>query len=188
MTGRVLAGIALRVWGVVYLVDALIALPHLVTWLMISYPTDASSKAMVYAQNVSMVLNAAATMLVGVCLIALADRIAAATVPETEPLVVRVDSSDLTILAFAVTAVVILVWGLKDLGSLAYAAVAKPSWIGAETWLSYEWREDRDVIVRAIVELAAGTALWMGRNGIANAWRLLRRPADEAPDDRGALP
>jgi hypothetical protein len=172
MTGRALAAIALRIWGVVFFVGALVSSPQTVFFVRLApaRPQDAWLRA----QQIGLMLNLGARALIGLALIVLADRIAAVVIPETEPLAIDADVFDLAVLGFAVAGIFILVWGLQDVASIVYTLVAKPGWPPGVSWSSYLWEQQRIAIVRVIVEIAAGIVLIFGRDAIVSSWWQLR--------------
>ena len=176
MTGRTLAAIALRIWGIVFLVGALTAAPQTIISVTTAPP---GAPAWMSAQGTALLLNVAARALVGLALIIFADSVVALVIPRTEPLAIDADAQELSALALGVAGVLILVWALQDVASIVYTAVTKPPWLTADSWPSYIWGRQREAVVRVVVGLIAGVFLVFGKNGLAQAWWRVRGLAPE---------
>jgi hypothetical protein len=174
MTGRTLAAIAFRVWGVVLFVGALVSSAAQVAVFTMSPPI---AEATFY--RAIWIVTLAGPGVVGVAIVVLADRIATWIVPETPPLAIDADRFDLAAIGFGIAGIFVVVSGLQDVASIVYAALTKPDWLRGESSSSYVWGQQRVAIVRVVVEAVAGVVLILGRDGLASAWWRLRGRREE---------
>ena len=182
MAARALAAIALRIWGVVFLVGALTSLPLAVSTFM---TRPASQQPDWFAaQSLALLLNLGVRAIAGVILIAWADRIAAALVRDAGRVVIEADAGDLMALGLFLAGIFFLVWGLEDLAPIIYDTVTRPAWLATDSSLSYAWRSGPAPIVRASVGIVAGLVLIFRRGGLTRAWQGMRgRKADTEEND-----
>jgi hypothetical protein len=173
MTGRALASVALKVWGIFFVVGVLTSLPEMFVFLRDTVGGDPSRAAM-HVQGIGMALGLGTRALMGVALFVFADRLVERVIPETRPLAIGASLEDLTRLAFTVVGIFVLVWGLQDTSSVVFALVTKPEWLSDMSRVSYAWNSQQIQAVRAAAELGAGIVLVLGRNGLATAWSALR--------------
>ncbi len=184
MTGKNLATIALKVWGVVFVAGALMTIPQML--LFLGGSTGAQQpQALVHLDLMLAILGPLARAIVGVLMILFASRLADATIPETAPLAIDAGVPDLTALAFCVAGVIVLVWGLEDVASIGVTFASRPDWISIASRSDYVWNTRSREVARAIVELVVAAVLIFGRSGLANAWSRLRdrRGAEDAGAD-----
>ncbi len=173
MTARSLAAIALKVWGAILIVNALASLPSTAIVGALPPPVDAEA-AIFRATQIGLMLNFAAQALLGVALIALADRIVRWFIPDQLPLRVDVYASELAVLGFAIVGLFVLIQGAEGIAASAYAVFTKPSWPASDRTYWYVWESQRQAIVKGLVQIAAGLTLMFGRKPLVNVWWRLR--------------
>ena len=114
-----------------------------------------------------------AGVLVGLGLLIWGRRISQWVIPETKLLQITIDAPQLSALAFAVVGVFILVDGLQDAVSSTYMMLNKPR-SDPRGHLSYLWEQNRESTLRAVVQMAVGIYLILGRKGVGRGWLQLR--------------
>jgi len=184
MTGRTLAALALKVFGIMLVVAGLTAMPS--TALFVLAPARNAQGAMVRASKIGMIASVVFRIAIGAAPIGVSDRVARWAVPETPPLGVDLDFVYLTDSAFALAGLFILVAGLEDAAVGLFTLATKPSWPPGQQALTCTLERQHDPIVRGGVQIVAGSLLVLGRRGVVdNRLRLGgRAPEDEsAPDD-----
>ena len=181
MTGQALAGVALRVWGLIMVVGALASSPSAIVFVTLAPPTGAEA-AVVRASQIGMILALLLRIALGIALIRLANRIVGWVVPDGPPLRIDVYASELAALAFAIVGLYVLIQGAGNIVAAVYTALGKPTWpSGSERTFWYVWEREREAIVRAFVQVAAGLVLVLGRASLVNAWWWLRGGAEDSP-------
>ncbi len=174
MTGQALAGVALRVWGVILIVGALVSAPSAV--LFVSLPPSATAEgAVLRASQIGTMLGLRLRVALGLALVRMANRIVRWVVPDGPPLRIDVYASELAALAFAIVGLYSLVQGAENIIGAVYTAVGKPTWpSGSERTFWCVWERERETIVRAFVQIAAGLVLMLGRTTLVNGWWWIR--------------
>jgi len=168
MDGRTVAAVALRIWGLVLLLEAIAAVPA--SALMVrAIPVDAEPTR--FGRVV--LFQLAASAILGPCLLLWAESIARLTIPETAPLQLGVDAAQLLSIGLLLVGVVTLLQGLKEAPGLAYVLATKPKWVEASA-TSYLWERESQAVVPAAVNVLAGIILIVGRSRFARAWAQLR--------------
>src|SRR5262245_7399722 len=99
MTGRSLATVALKTWGVVVVVSAIASLPATLLIATASPGIDAQA-GIARASQVGVILNLVVHLLIGGTMVALAGRLSEAILPDTAPLQLSVTTGELQALAF----------------------------------------------------------------------------------------
>ncbi len=188
MTGRALAGVALRVWGVILVVGSLASIPS--TILFATLAPGASPEAMVIrTSQIGMMAGLLLRAALGVTLVKLADRIVAWVVPDGPPLRIDVYASELAALAFAIIGLYALIQGAENIVGAVYTAASRPTWpSGSERTFWFVWERERETIVRAFVQIGAGLVLLIGRTSLVNTWWWLRGGAETSPLDSQQTP
>jgi len=174
MTGRELAGIALRVWGVEVIAGALASLPSTLLFASIT-PAINVETAAIRASQVGQILDLLLRTALGAGLTLHADRIVGWVIPAGPPLRIDVYASELAALAFALVGLYLLVAGAADIMASIYTMATKPFWpMNSDGTFWYVWERERQAIVRGFVQVGAGTVLMLGRSALVNAWWWLR--------------
>jgi hypothetical protein len=171
MDGRTVAAVALRIWGVVLLLQALAAVPGVVLAIKATSGPEESAQFGHAVQN-ALLCQLGASAILALCLLLWAESIARRAVPETAPLQLGLEASQLLSIGLLLVGVVTLIQGLKDAASLAYALATKPKWVEASA-TSYLWERECGTVVSAAVNSLAGIVLILGRSGISRAWAQL---------------
>ena len=172
MTGRSLATVALKTWGLVHAISALASLPAALLIVTASPGIDAQARIL-RASEFASILNLVLHVLIGGTMVAIAGRISEAILPDTPPLQVSVTTGELQTLAFALVGIVVLVDGLREVAAAAYVLLGKPA-LDRTDGLSYLWDRESQSIVRAVVQVVAGGLLVFGRDALARGWSRLR--------------
>jgi hypothetical protein len=136
-------------------------------------PSDAQAIAF-RATQLGHVLNVCAQVLLGAATIALSTRVAGWLVPDGPPLTIEVYASELSALGFGLVGLFVLIQGAENIVAAVYTVFTRPSWPAADNAFWYVWEPQRQTIVRALVQIAAGVLLMFGRSGLVNAWWCLR--------------
>ncbi len=169
-----MASVAVKVWGVMLVVGALGAAPSTIVFVTLA-PAVSADTAVFRASQVGQILNLVLQAGLGIALVLLADRIVAWLIPDRPPLFIEVCASELAALAFALVGVYVLVQGAENIAATVYTLATRPSWPrSSDSAFWYVWERQRETIVSAFVQIAAGAALMFGRRPIVNAWWWLR--------------
>lgn len=174
MTGRALAAIAVKVWGVILVVGALASSPSTILFVTLAPAVTADASA-VRASQIGLMLNLLAHVGLGTGLILISDRVVGWVIPDGAPLRIDVYASELAALAFALVGLYALVQGAGNAAAAVYTVVTRPSWpMVDDSMFWYVWENQREAIVRALVQIGAGIGLMLGREAVVNAWWWLR--------------
>ena len=179
MNGRNLAELALKVWGVILILGAILLAPAAL-WMVWKIPTGDPEGAAMYAGQVAYVINLVVQALGGFVILVWADRIASSFESDGTPLQIDVSAAHLQVLAFAILGVIIVVDGLQNAAGAGYALLTKPD--QADT-ASYMWALQGDGMIKAAVQIAAGAFLVFGRESLVRGWLRLRRPQSQDSAD-----
>jgi len=173
MDGRTVAAVALRVWGVIVLLDAVAAVPQALLAVRAgSWHGEQMAQAFHTAQ-VQFLFQLAASAILGLCLLIWAEGIARRVIPETAPLQLGVDASQLLSIGVALVGLFTLIRGLETGVGLAYVLATKPKWVdGGAT--SYLWDSAPERVAQAVSNVMLGVILTLGRSGFGRAWAQLR--------------
>jgi hypothetical protein len=172
MDGRTVAAVGLRIWGLVLLLEALATVPGVVLAIRATLGEGDAARFSHAVQN-ALLCQVGASAILGLCLLLWAESIARHTLPETAPLQLGVDASQLLSIGLLLVGVVTLIHGLKETAGLAYVLATKPKWVEASA-SSYLWERESRTVASAAVNVLAGFVLILGRNGFARAWAQLR--------------
>ena len=127
MNAKTLVELALKVWGIILLVGALVSLP--VALLMVNVPAgDDSQAAWVRATQRGSVLHLVIQVAAGVAVVVWADGITNLIESDTAPLHIDASARDLQVLGFALVGVFVLLHGLENIAATAYVWFSKPGW------------------------------------------------------------
>ena len=185
MNAKVLAGLALKIWGVTVLVGALASLPAAVLMATAGAGSDSSaalSRAFQMGSVLQLVMRAAAALAVVVW----SDKITDVIHLEATPLHVNTNIRDLQILGFGLVGVVVLVQAFENIAAAGYVGVSWPRLTGSgqDGSLAYLWARQNEAIVRALVQLVVGAWLLFGSKSLVDGWSRLRgQSANEARND-----
>ena len=168
MNGRDIAEVALKTWAVVLLAGFIISGPAIL--IMIAQEPEGGLTRAVQAMQLVQLL---AGVLVGLGLLIWARKVSRWVIPETQPLQVAIDITQLSAMAFALAGVFILVDGLQDAVSSTYIMLNKPR-SDPRGPLSYLWEQHREATLRAVVQMAVGIYLILSRKGVGRGWSQLR--------------
>jgi hypothetical protein len=131
-------------------------------------------------------VNTVVQALAGLAVMVWADRIVALFEADTSALQIALSPTRLQILAFGISGVFVLVDGLQNAAAAGYALYTKPEFV--DTAL-YMMERHGETMASAIVEIVAGAALVLGREGLATGWARLRQRAwseKSGDDDEGS--
>ncbi len=173
MDGRSVAAVALRIWGVILLLQALATAPGAVLTTRAAAALPAGQESFIHASQVAFLFQLAAGVILGLCLLLWADSLARVTIPQTESLRVGADASQLLAMALVIVGLFTLIRGLEGLAGLGYMLSQKPRWDETDK-LSYLWDRQSETMVRAVVDVLAGAVLVFGRRGLARSWAQVR--------------
>ena len=182
MNAKVLASVALKVWGITRVVGALASLPGAVIMATASSATDAQA-GLNWVIQMGFTLNLLVQALVGAAVIVWAGRITDAIVADPDAAIhVKANAHELQALGFALVGVFVLVQGLQNTAGAAYVLFSRPRF-DATGALSYLWARQDQAIVQALVQIVAGVLLVFGRTTLARGWSRLRgQPANGDAD------
>ena len=172
MDARGVGAVALRVWGLLLLLTTISAIPVVIMGMRATpYPDDQA--AFIRASQMGSLLSLLANVALGLCLLLWADWVAGLALPETAPIQVGVDQSQLLSVGLALVGAVTLVNGLGDAAGLGYVLQGKPKW-GDISNTQYLWERESEAMVRAGFNILVGCILLLGRSGLARAWAEVR--------------
>jgi hypothetical protein len=172
MDGRGMAAVALRMWGLVLLLGSVAALPGSILLARASPGPPEQAEFIRGSQN-AVLFQLTASVILGLCLLLWADAVTRWFIPETPSIQVGVDMSQLLTVGLVLVGVGILIQGLGDSVASGYVLMRKPQ--GAEPGpLSYLWERQSETLVRAVVDMVAGTILVLGRARLARGWAQVR--------------
>ena len=123
LDARGVASVALRIWGLLLLLGAAVALPGTIVAARAALAPQEQADFIRASQTASM-LSLGATATLGLCLLLWADSIARLVIPETVHIQVGLDASQLLTVGLALVGVVTLIHGLEDAAWLAYVLSA----------------------------------------------------------------
>jgi hypothetical protein len=182
MTPRAIAAVALKVWGMVLIVEAAISVPVTIWALATASVSVNSDEEMLMAMRQSEmfgVLSIIVQIVTGILLLNNADRLVKRLIPEGESLQINAKRAHLQAIAFALAGIFVLVEGIQDLAAAGYTLLTKPNF-DETPQLEYLWVRQGEVIVRGAVAVTCGSILLFGRDAIATGWSRIRSvsPAD----------
>lgn len=173
MNARSLTATALKIWGAILIVGALGSLPSAAVLGALSPPADIAT-AVFRATQVGLLLNLFAQTLLGVGMVAFAERVVGWVVPDGLPLKIDVYASELSALGFALVGLFVLIQGAEEIVATVYTLSTKPLLPTSDPTFWYVWEPERQAIVKGLVQIVAGVVLMFGREAIVNAWWRLR--------------
>ncbi len=176
MSAKTLAELALKVWGVVLLLSSLFSLPAAL-WTVWIVPAGDPQAAFIRASQIGYILSVTVQALAGVVVLVWADKIVALFESDVTPLQIEVSSAQLQVLALAIVGVLVLVDGLKNAAAAAYVLLTKPE---QDDTVSYMWARQGEAMIKAVVQIAAGALMVLGREAVVRYWLRLR--GEGAPD------
>lgn len=183
MNAKTLAELALKIWGVVSILGALLAIPATL-WMDWSVPEADPQAALVRASQIGYVVNLVVQVLGGTIVLVWADRIVALFEADETPLHIGIAGADVHVLAFAIVGVFVFVNGVQNAAGAGYVLWTKP---GEVDTLSYMWARQGEDMVQGAVQIAAGAFLILGRDTLVRGWLRLRgERASDAADSNGA--
>ena len=117
-------------------------------------------------------VNGLVWLVIGICLYARSESIAARLFPGTEQLSISATADQLQEVGFGLLAVYFIVDATARLGGLVYIAIkGRPEY---ESQFEHLWSTNREGLVIAVVELVFGIGLFLGVRGIATLARKVR--------------
>ena len=185
MNAKVLAGLALKIWGITVLVGALASFPAAVLMATAGTGND-SSAALSRAFQIGSVLQLVMRAAAGLAVVVWSDKITDVLHLEATPLHVNTNIRDLQILGFGLVGVVVLVQAFENIAAASYVWVSRPRLTGSgqDGSLSYLWARQNEAIVRALVQLVVGALLLFGSKSLVDGWSRLRgQSVNEARND-----
>jgi hypothetical protein len=165
MTARQFAQLLIQLWAISMLVRVLTLIP---THLLVLFDADAppGGGAALRAAQMGGIASLALTVVAAVILLVYAPAIAARVAGEDAPLGITITAQQLFVVAVSLLALYFLVAGAQALAMSAYALAAKPSWDQTGNF-EYIWARHQETIAAALVQLAAGIALFRQRRAFA---------------------
>jgi hypothetical protein len=176
MTAKTFAEVALKVWGIVTILGALLAMPAAL-WMVWSAPEGDPQAALLRASQIGYVLNVVVQLVGGIVVLVWADRIAALFEADETPLQIGMSGSKVAVLAFAIVGVFVLVDGVQNLAGAGYVLWTRS--VQVDT-VSYMWARQGEEMIEAAVQIIAGAFLILGREALLRGWSRLR--GERAPD------
>jgi hypothetical protein len=170
LDGRGIAGVALRVWALMLLVDAVGALPGVLLALRAT-PWPAEQAELIRAEQYAAIVRLVVLGGLAVALLKWADPISRRAIPATAQLEARLTASQLLEVGLALVGVGFLIRGVEQAAVLAYSL---PGDRGDAGVIEYLWDARAEGMVAAIVDLLAGLVLSLGRAGLTRAWTWIR--------------
>lgn len=179
MTNRSVAALALKIWGVMWLVDAAMSLVN--TALQFVFQEFGDRSLWMYAIRMNTV-SWAVGLLIGLVLVRRGEAIARALFPKEESVALDLDAPKLQAIGFSIVAVYLAIGGLRDLATGLYPLLARRT---NET-LRNALPASNEHFVGALVQLAAAVALFFGVPRLTRFARRLQEPWTATPDGPGA--
>jgi hypothetical protein len=173
MDGRIVTAVALRIWGLILLLGVATSTPAAVLVARANSSYSEEMQLVVHNSQVAILFQLAASAILGLCLLIWAEGIARTVIPQTAPLHLGVDASQLLSIGLLLVGVVTLIQGLKEAASLLYVLATKPKGVELSA-IAYLWERECGTVIPAAVNLLAGIILIFGRSGFARAWAQLR--------------
>jgi len=177
MTERRLCALVLKIWGLFWLAEALLSVPHMVL-LFRSEPFSREQRFQVYSQWTS-VIGTASTVIAAVILIAAAERIAAFVVADRD-LTLPFAPVALEQLAFGLVGAYFLILSLRELAVTIYVLRTKPQW---DSTGAYLWEHSAQSLVGAAVQGVLALVLLLGRRSLARLWLKLHPMSQATAED-----
>jgi hypothetical protein len=135
MNAKTLAELALKVWGALLVLGAVLSLPSAL-WMVWTVPPGDAQAAFMRASQVGYMLNLVVQAVTGIVVLVWADRIVGLFESDVTPLDIDISNAQLQVLAFAVVGIFVLIDGLQNAAAAGYVLLTKPD--QADTW-SYMW-------------------------------------------------
>lgn len=170
MSARTFAAVLMKVWGVFWLVSSVIGFANVIVEFF-TRPFAASDPGM---QQFSLFSSAATTMVTfgaALVLIRFGDLVAGAIIRTGEDgLLLGLSASQMEAVLFGTLGAYLTVSGFRQAAVLAYELLRRSSW-DQPGKLEYIWQNRQGELVGSVVQLIAGSALVLGRKGLAEAWK-----------------
>ena len=169
---------------------AIAALPAALWWLFRAVPVN---DPVAYAGQMGGVVSAVARALAGCAVLVWADRIVALFESGTTPQQIP-GSTEMLAVGFALVGVFVMVAGFQEAAGAAHFFFFKPpgalrygaGGIPMDTW-TFMWERKGEAMVKAVVQIASGVFLVVGRAALVRGWSRLRgQSPSDAPDDDDA--
>jgi hypothetical protein len=170
MNAKTLAELALKLWGVVAILSAVLAIPPAL-WMVWTVPAGDPQAAVLRASQISYVLNVPVHLVGGIVVLIWADRITAIFEADETPLQIGMNGPDVRVLAFAIVGLFVFVSGVQNAAGAGYVLWTKPEPVDT---VSYLWARQGEDLIEAAVQIAAGAFLIHPRETILQGWSRLR--------------
>lgn len=173
MHAKGLAELALKIWAVMLIVQAFLALPAALSMLTLVANSASPQDLLIRATQRGHVFNLVIYAVSGIALLIWADKVVALFESDTTPLQIGVTASDVQILGFALTGIFFLVGGLQNAAAVALVFITKPP-LDPDDIREFFWEHHGEAMIKAVIQIAAGVLLIFGRTTIARGWSTLR--------------
>jgi hypothetical protein len=170
MNAKTLAELALKIWGVVSILRALLTMPAAL-WMGWTVPAGDPQAALLRASQIGYVLNILVQLVGSIAVLIWADRIAAIFEADETPLHIGMSGPDVRFLAFAIVGLFVFISGVQNAAGAGYVLWTTPEQVDT---VSYMWARQGEDLIEAAVQIAAGAFLILGRETLFKSWSRLR--------------
>jgi len=186
MTAKTLAELALKVWGVMLILEALSSLPTTL-WALATFPAAGDEQAaLMHTSQAGILISIAVRGVIGLAVLVWADALVRLFEDSEVPLEVTASPREVGALAFAVVGVFVLVSGLQSAAFPGYVWFTTRG-LDLTGSSQYFWERQGETLARAAVQVAAGTFLLVGSEAVLRGWRKVRGfPPSDPPADHDA--
>ena len=183
MSGRTLAQVLLRVWGVMLIVWAVASIGNVLLFMV---PKDMLGNAPWRVSGAAAIVHMLVYLIAGVFLVRNGDRVGAWLASDIDEQGPPASASAVELVAFRVIGLYFLIAGVRALVGMIASVAVSPRWDETGHLASVLTAQSGSVAM-AVVELAAGAFLiwrvdqivaWFGRG-----WRAVRSRDEDTPND-----
>ncbi len=182
MTNRSIAALVIRIWGVLWIVDAAVGLAN--TALQYFTRSIGDPDVWKYATRMN-TLSWVITSLIGIILLARSEAIARVLCPREESVAVAVDAATLQSIGFSLLAAYLAIGALRGVGTGLYSVLARRYDESARNIAS----RGSDYFVGSLVQLGLSLWLFLGTPRLVRFVRRLQEPwaapAGDGPESGG---
>ena len=177
MTERGLAALALKIWGILWIVSAVARFPQIVI-VFVTKPFLHDARGLQAYSEWTSVFAIVVTFIIGIVMIKASDRIATLLLAGDGEVTLPFRTVELEQVAFGILGAYLLALALRELADIAFVLMNKPMFDPTDS-LRYLFTNGPNNIAAAIAQAVAGTALFLGRRGLARFWQKLRPMASD---------
>ena len=170
MTTRMLTQVALRIWSVMLLTRAVIAVPPFVSYLMPG-TTSTVDAGMLLSLRLTTFATLGLLALMAFVIFRFAPALATWIGGDDHTTSIKIDAPAILSVGLAIIGLTTIVDGLLELGPALYAWLMAPDRLADSSFMS-----DRrsGAIIRGMLGILIGAALYLGRDALLRGWHRMR--------------